>query len=179
MHWIIYAELKKFADQLGPDAWDRMLAEAKLDRRGFAPGKTHPDSDALALVQAAAKLTRRPADDVLAAFGEFIVPDLLKFYGNLVKPGWTALDVIEHAEQAIHTIVRLNEPTASPPKLRSARPSRREVVIRYDSGRRMCAVARGIAKGVADHFEERVAVSEPQCMGAGAEACELRVRALS
>lgn len=179
MHWIIYAELKKFVElRLGPDRWDTILIAAKLGAAKFVAGQNRPDSDAAAIVGAAARLTGTPAQQLLESFGEFLVPDLLKFYGNLVRPEWRTLDVIQNAEQAIHTIVRVNDSTARPPKLACERTAKDTVTIRYDSPRQMCGVARGIVNGLAAHYREKVRVTEPRCMHAGALSCEIRVRSL-
>jgi len=49
------------------------------------------------------------------------------------------------------------------------------VVITYTSPRKMCAVAKGIIRGVAAHYQEQVTVDEPQCMLRGDAACVLHV----
>jgi len=40
----------------------------------------------------------------------------------------------------------------------------------------MCAVAKGIARGMARHFKETVATSESSCMLAGAKECRISVQ---
>ena len=64
------------------------------------------------------------------------------------------LDVIEHTEQTIHRVVRRRQPGALPPRLRTVRVGPKMVILTYDSPRRLCAVARGIARGVAARFAE-------------------------
>ena len=66
---------------------------------------------------------------------------------------------------------------AKPPEIRCERLSPDEVVVRYASGRRMCGVARGIARGVADHYGDRVEIAEPSCMLRGDAECRIHVRA--
>jgi hypothetical protein len=177
MHGIIFVELKKFADQsFGARTWDRLLSDAGLKMRVFVPFQEYPDADAIALVRAASALTGQSADAVLQAFGEFIVPDLLALYGSLLDARWKTLDVIEHTEQTIHAVVRLRNPGARPPELRCERPSLDEVVIHYASARRMCGVAKGIARGLARHFGETVSIEEAACMHTGGRECRISVR---
>src|SRR5207244_2056324 len=63
-----------------------------------------------------------------------------------------------------------------PPLLRCARPTAEEVVITYTSPRRLCALARGIIRGVARHYGEPVTITETTCMHRGAEACTISIR---
>jgi predicted hydrocarbon binding protein len=52
------------------------------------------------------------------------------------------------------------------------------VLITYDSPRKLCAVARGIVRGVASHFGERIAIEGRRCMHRGDPHCLIAVRAL-
>jgi hypothetical protein len=83
-----------------------------------------------------------------------------------------------NAEETIHEVIRRVNPKANPPRLKCERPSPEEVVIHYASPRKMCGVAKGIAKGIANHYGERVALMERACMHRGAPHCEISVKLL-
>ena len=100
-------------------------------------------------------------------------------YGHLLKPGWKSIDVIEHTEGTVHTVVRVQNPGAKPPQLKSQRLSDSEVLLVYDSPRRMCALAIGIAKGLALHFGENITTRETICMHKGANRCEILFRKIA
>jgi hypothetical protein len=102
----------------------------------------------VALVQAASTLTGIPVQDLLEAFGAALVPGLLRVYGSMVKKSWRTLDLVEHTEGVMHTVVRRRMPGADPPPLSCARPSPSEVVVTYTSGRRLRSLARGIIRGI-------------------------------
>jgi hypothetical protein len=177
MHGVIFSELRKYVeDRLGESAWPKLLEEAGVAGRIFLPVKTYPDEDALTLVSTAVRLTGRAQDALLEDFGAFIAPDLLKMYGHLVDKDWKTLDVIEHTEETIHKVVRARNPGAAPPELQCSRPSKDEVVITYASPRRMCAIAKGIARGLAAHYDETVRVGERACMLKGDPECRITVR---
>ena len=177
MHGLIFAELKKFVDaQLGTGAWTNLLQKSGLSAKTYVAVQEYPDAEIVALVTTASQLTSIPVPDLLEAFGRFIVPDLLKSYGALLDKKWKTLDVIEHTENTIHRVVRLRNPGAKPPELVCRRPSEDEVMIHYASPRKMCSVAKGIARGVADHFSEQVEISELSCMHNGGSSCEISVR---
>jgi len=177
MHGIIYTELQQFVEQsLGPGAWAKVLRAANLENRIYMSVSDYPDAEMFAIVNAASNLSQAPPDATIEAFGVFIAPDLLRMYSVLIKREWKTLDVIEHTEAVIHTIVRKNQIGSTPPELRYTRIGPHEVEVRYDSARRLCRLARGIMKGIAQSFGERIEIVEYQCMHHGAPACVIHIR---
>jgi len=172
VHGLIHLELQKFVSaNFGAPAWDTLLANAGLAAEVYTPLSSYPDEHVGALVREAVKMTGTPAEALLESFGEALVPAYLSLYGSLLAPHWRTLDVLENTEQTIHRVVRKRHPGAEPPRLRAERTSAHEVVMTYDSPRRLCAVARGIARGVAKHFHEPLEMFERECMHRGAAAC--------
>ncbi len=177
MHGLIFSELKTFVDAtLGPTAWPALLDKAGTPGKIYMPIATYPDGDAVTLVTTASQVTGRPVAELLESFGEFIAPDLLRMYASLLDRRWTTLDVLEHTEETIHQVVRSQSPGSRPPELRTTRESADQVIIEYDSPRRMCSVAKGIVRGLARHFGETVELQETRCMLRGAASCRLLVR---
>jgi hypothetical protein len=177
VHGIIHHELQKFVvANHGPATWRQLLERAGVANKVYIVSQSYPDEDAVALVQAASEMTGAPANDILEQFGEFIVPDLVALYAPLIKPGWRTLDFLENTEDTIHHVVRMRQKNAAPPALRCLRRGPKEVTIIYTSARKMCAVAKGITRGVAKHYGEAIQISEPECMHAGRPACRISVR---
>ena len=177
MHGIIHLELEKFVVQtFGRDAWEQIVDRAGLADRLYTPMQAYPDQDVVKVVEVAVSMTKKPAEELLEAFGEFLVPTYLSVYGPLLDSEWRTLDVIEHTEETIHRVVRMRQPGAAPPRLRVKRTAPDEVAIHYDSPRRLCSVARGITRGVAKHFGERVTISDQQCMHRGDAECVIVVK---
>lgn len=174
MHGIIFTELRKYVDEkLGGDAWSELLNSAGLSGRMYLPIQEYPDSEAVALVTTASRITGLDAGTILERFGEFIAPSLLGMYRTLVKPEWKTLDLVENTEGTIHTVVRARNPGAKPPELKAVRLSPTELKLTYGSQRKLCHVAKGIVKGMAAHFGEQVSLVETQCMHKGANTCEM------
>lgn len=177
MHGIIFSELKKFVDgKLGPDSWTKLMKESGLKAKVYLSTQEYPDAEINLLVSTASRLTGKNPQAILEEFGEFIVPDLVNIYGSLIKPAWRTLDLIEHTEETIHKVVRIKNPGAHPPELKCTRPSPKEVVITYNSARKMCAVAKGIARGIAKHYREQIMIHESSCMLRGNAVCILSIR---
>jgi hypothetical protein len=177
MHGIIHLQLQRFVEsRYGVEGWRALSRRAGLDSRVFTAVESYPDEDILRLVTEAVGLTGVPADVLLEAFGQFLVPTYLSVYGSLVKPTWRTLDLLQHTEHTIHRVVRVRQPGAAPPELRVERVSSSEVSVTYASRRRLCAVARGIILGVAEHFRETVLMTERTCMLRGDDVCRIGVR---
>lgn len=181
MHGTIFTEFQKYvADRLGgEDAWQSLLRDAGIQRDHYESLEEYPDDEAIVLIAIAARKAGMDVQTLLQDFGEFIAPALLDLYWAVVDPKWKTLDVIEHSENAIHKVVRLKDPKARPPYLRTSRPSHDEVLITYTSPRRMCALAKGIAYGIAQHYQERILVKDKKCMHLGDQTCVLSIRRMS
>ncbi len=177
MHGMIFSEIKKYVGaRLGAEAWQKLLQEAGIGFKVYMVTNDYPDSEAVALVSAASRITGTPVAGVLEDFGAFIVPDLLVTYGSSVRPEWRTLDVLENTENVMHAAVRVRNHNAQPPRLVCERVGPHEVVINYSSQRKMCSLAKGIVRGIALHFKEAVAISEPQCMHKGDPSCKFVVQ---
>jgi predicted hydrocarbon binding protein len=180
MHGTIFSEFQKYVEKHlgGEEAWRSLLRETGIQRESYQPLEEYPDDEAIVLIATAARKAEKDVRTLLQDFGEFIAPSLLDMYWAVIDPDWKALDVIEHSEDAIHRVVRLKDPKARPPYLRTKRPTDQEVIITYTSPRRMCALAKGIAYGIAKHYGERIAVKDKKCMHLGDRTCVLSVRRL-
>ena len=176
MHGIIFGELKKLVDtKLGGDTWRELFKDTGLGPKVYMPVTEYPDAEAVALIEAIARRTGKEPRTIMEELGEFIAPDLLALYRHMVKPEWRTLELLENTEETIHRVVRLRNPGARPPELRTDREGD-EVLITYRSARRMCGVAVGIVRGLALHYGETIEIKELSCMLDGSSACRILVK---
>lgn len=177
MHGIVFGELKQYVTaRLGPSGWSELLEDAGLGSKLYLAIQEYPDEELGAILGAASARTGLPAAALLQDFGDFIGPHLVRMYRMYIQPEWKTLDVIEHTEERVHKIVRLQHRGARPPYLSTTRRGDDEIVIHYASERRLCALAKGIATGIARHYGETLAVHELTCMHSGAATCEIVLR---
>jgi predicted hydrocarbon binding protein len=178
MQGVVFHELKGLAQaHLGPLGWESLLGQAGLPRRIYLAFMDYPDTEVVALVEAAARMTGRPRQRVLEELGERLGPSLLRTYGVLVQPGWNVLDMVEHMER-IHAQVR-RDTRHRPPGVVCQRVRRDVVQVSYSSPRKLCGLGIGTIRGLARHLGQRVVVEEHRCMHQGAPTCELEVRQLA
>jgi len=176
---MVFGELKKFVDKnLGGDSWQSLLKQLNL-RKVYIPIQEYPDEEILSLIGAASKHTGISIHDLLVVFGKFIAPTLLQSYHRQITATWTLMDLLEHTESTIHKVVRLRNPSATPPQLQIERINTDNIVITYTSPRQICGLALGIAQGLADQFGEQVEITEDHCMLLGDPACKIEIQRLS
>lgn len=176
MHGLVFAELKKFViTGLGADAWNRLVAATGNADRVYLPSQVYKDEELMKLVATASEVTGKPAGELVEGFGEFMVPGLVRTYGAHINPAWRTLELLENTEETMHRVVRVSSPGAEPPQLSVKRTGPREVVIEYGSSRRLCALAKGIVRGIAKHYTESVTIDETACMLLKAPTCRIRV----
>jgi len=174
---VLYIEIAKFAhSRVGEQGWQRVIQQAGVPARRYYRVADYPDEEAFALLAALSLQLQQPVSGLLESLGEFVVPDLVKMARMWIAPEWKTLDLIANTEQTIHEMLRGEGSSIDPPRLRCRRTGPDEVVVTYDSTRRMCSLAKGIVRGLAHHYGEQITVSEPACMLKGAPACELVVR---
>ena len=177
MHGVIMTELQKFVtERHGAKAWQDILGRAGLPSTFYMTSATYPDAEIMAIVEAASAMTGASAAALLEAFGEALVPGLVQVYGRLIEREWRTLDLIEHTEQTIHSVVRRQNAGAEPPRLQCNRLAPNEVLVTYTSARKLCAVAKGIVRGIAMHFQDNILILERECMLKGDPACKILVR---
>lgn len=178
MHGILFKALKDYViDSHGDETWQEIRREAGIGSKIYLPVTTYDDDELIELIEATADVTDSTAPQLLEPLGVSIARQLLDTYGNLVRGDWSALDLIENTEEHIHTVLRTHNPELTPPELVCDRQNAESVTVRYRSDRQLCAVAKGIARGVGAHYEESLSISEVHCMHDGDDYCELVVSA--
>ena len=161
MHGRIHTGLANFVkSKHGTLAWKKIMEEALLADRLYLQVGSYPDEEIQALVIAAEKVLDVSADELLEEFGFYLVPQLIDDYRSYIDPQWKTIELLLNTEQTIHRVVRLKDKHAAPPRLQFRQVRSNTLVLDYDSPRKMQAVARGMIRGVADWYGERVLLKE-------------------
>jgi hypothetical protein len=179
MHGMIMDEIKRYVEaKYGESTWKELLKQAGVGKKTYYPVMNYPDKETLQIVATASQMTGLAIDAILEDFGQFIVPDLADLCSVLLKPHWKTLDFLENTEHLIHEMIRRHW-RVQPPILECERVSVSEVLIKYGSPRKMCSVAKGIAKGVAQYYHQSIILTEKSCMNHGHNRCLISVRLYS
>lgn len=176
MHGFILTQLERFVTTaLGSGAWSSVLREADLGDRVYVAVSSYPDHELRDIVVAASRRTGVAVDRVLFDFGRFLAPDLVRNYRHLLDPDWRTLDLLEHADGVVARVAKRGD-EAPRAKSFEVRRAERTATIVYRSELALCAMARGVVIGLADHYGENVSVREPTCALKGARECTIQVR---
>ncbi len=159
----------------GPDTWDDLLDSAGVDG-SFTSLGSYPDETMLALVDAAAGATGATPADILRWFGEAAMPQLAERYGVFFKGHRSARSFILSVNEIIHPEVRKLYSGAGCPHFQFSTAPDGDLIIGYQSPRRLCALAEGFIRGAAAHYGEQVTISHLACMLEDSPVCRLRVR---
>lgn len=161
MHGIIFHEFRHFTNQqLGFQGWNKILKEADLEGKLYLPMQMYPDDELESLLQSASNHMTLKRDALLERFGQHIIPQFMRIFGQIVKQEWHLMDVLEHTEDVIHRTIRQYDRNATPPPLICERAGATCVHIYYASPRNMLAFGRGLVLGLSEYYKEPVRISE-------------------
>lgn len=173
---LIFHELSRYVTaKLGAQAWPKLQSAALTSSKVYLATQSYPDAELVKLVTTAASMANLPVPAVLEDFGQFIAPSLLRMAGLMIDPKWKTLDLLENTEGTMHKMIRRANTSADPARLSAVRRGPKELALSYRSERKLCPVAKGVIKGVAAHYHERVSILETKCMTKGAPACEMTI----
>jgi hypothetical protein len=177
VHGIVFEELREYVWKTdGAEAWTQLLQQAVPGRRFYGPDSGYPDEELEALLAGLSTKAGVGRNELLRGFGKFVAPTLLDLYRPLLQPEWDLFDLLEHVEETIHRVVRLDDPAALPPSLRIDRAAKERVVVHYDSERKMCFFAKGIIDGLQAEYSQDVAITTSRACTAATPNARSRSR---
>jgi len=163
------------SSDFGEATWDRLLDDAGLDGAYTSLG-SYDDAEVFRLVDVASAALAIPPQEVLRWFGRRAMPLLVQRYPQFFSAHATARSFLLTLNSLIHPEVRKLYPGATPPVFDFDTSDSQNLVIGYNSARRLCALAEGFMQGAAEHFQEQAQISQPACMHDGADKCVFHVR---
>jgi hypothetical protein len=159
----------------GPDVWADLIDMTDIEG-AFTSLGSYPDETLLALVDTAATMTGRTPAAVLRWFGTAAMPLLADRYGVFFEGHRSARSFILSVNEIIHPEVRKLYSGAGCPNFQFSTAPDGDLIIGYQSPRRLCALAEGFILGAAAHFGEQVSISHLACMLEDSPLCRIRVR---
>ncbi len=177
MKGIIFNLLEEVVNkQLGEDAWDAILEGGAAEGAYTSLGNYH-DEEFARLIGALSERTGRNCREALKWFGHCSMPYLAQRYPELFSSHKSLRSFLLSLNDVIHAEVRKLYPGADVPIFEFETPAgaaaHDTLLIHYRSKRRLCQLAEGFIVGAADHYKERVVVTQPNCMLDGAVACQI------
>lgn len=176
MKGIIFNLVEEFVVAEGGErAWDRLLDLADLDG-GYSSLGDYADEELFALVSAYAETHDLTPADTTRAIGRQALLGLAERYPQFFTPHAHTWEMLLTLNDVIHPEVRKLHTASRPPDFVFTSTDPDDFVMGYSSARHLCFLAEGMIAGAAEHYGERVAVSQSQCMHDGAAQCVIHCR---
>jgi hypothetical protein len=161
---------------VGENAWDEILLAADVAGAYTSLGN-YPDEQFIALLHRLSGRSGRTERETLRWFGRLAMPILARRFPDFFQRHQSLRPFLLTLNDVIHAEVRKLYPGADVPVFEFETPAgpagHDRLVIHYRSKRRLCPLAEGFIEGAADHFDERVEVSQASCMLDGAPTCQI------
>jgi len=151
---ILFLLRKFFVNNYSDGTWEKLNKMAETGTTAYEMTRNYPIKNFDGILSAASSITGSPVNTLKEEFGEYLVPDLFRLYGNYLNEDWKTFDVIENTEKIMHSAVRRLNSSAEPPVLNVNRVNDKLLIIDYYSKRKMASLAVGIVKGIAHYFNE-------------------------
>jgi Haem-NO-binding len=174
MKGIIFNLLEDFiVDGWGEERFERIFSACPLHTKtAFVGPGTYPDSDLFALVERATVELGVDAPTALRAFGRYAMPKLAGKFEVFVRDHRHPKSFLCTLDTLIHVEVRKLFEHAEPPHLWFEDPAPNELVLHYQSRRKLCPLFEGLLDGTADYFGVPFTRTQTACMGDGAPSCD-------
>jgi hypothetical protein len=173
---IIFNLLEEAVEQsFGEGAWDTVLETAKLEGAYTSLG-SYPDQELLNLVAAASSVLNKSTDEILRWFGVTAIPLLAAKYPVFFVGHTGTRSFLLTLNDIIHPEVRKLYPGADVPDFTyRLTASGDDLVMIYESKRKLCMLAEGFIEGSAGYYKEAVTIEQVECMHRGGARCVFQI----
>lgn len=180
MKGIVFTLLNELIEEkFGIEIWDEVVTENNLSSEGaYTSGDTYPESEFKKILKSLSKKTNISEVDLIHLFGQRMFHKLAERYPELVPNNLSLKNFLKTIDGIIHVEVLKLHPTAELPRFKYEDNAANELIMNYQSPRKLCALATGLILGSAEHYHEKVTISQPVCMLEGADHCELKIKFL-
>ena len=180
MYGLIHSAARQMVlEQLGADAWSRILARAGYVDMHFINGEVYGDEVTFGLVGASSDVIAMPADELLFAFGRYWIGFVGQsaFSSAMKATGKDFVSFVAGLDR-LHRSVRIAMPEARMPSFEVLQPDAAHVKILYVSDRRgLEAFVAGLLQGLMDRFGESGQISHAHAPDGVVFTIALRARA--
>ncbi len=177
MKGIIFTVLEKMVqEKFGLETWDLLLAKVNPQSGGaYTTAATYEDAELLNLVSNLSIMTSISQEDLIFAFGEYMLLQLSIKYPGFFK-GIDFRNFLVSIDNVIHVEVKKLYPEANLPDFQYEMPSENELIMLYRSPRKMCRLAEGLIQGASLHFNTKYNLKHTKCLHRGDDHCRMEIK---
>lgn len=180
MHGLIFVTWEKYLSERFGTLFLQTYRETIGETLSNLPvaNRLYDDTILLAGVGAASKQADLPVDTLLREYGRYFIINGLTGHlcSYILSNVHNSRDLLLTMRDA-HARLRRTMHGMVPPLFEYGKPSApNEVVILYDSERKLCSVLKGAVEGAAQRYGETAQVHEQTCMKRGDAVCQIVAR---
>lgn len=148
-------------EKFGVEVIDEIIQESNLESEGvFSAVGTYPFSDMVKLLTGLSNKVDLPAPALLNAFGHYLFGKLIERYPYVVSNLNNSFDLLAAIDNHIHVEVQKLYPTADLPDFTIENHSENEMILLYESPRKLSDLAEGLIEATLFHFKEDVSIQK-------------------
>lgn len=157
---VVFTEFMDLVEaRFSPATLDAIIDRAALDHDGaYTAVGDYPHQEMVRLLGALSEHSGVPIPDLLEAFGAHLFGQLAKLHPGLLGERPSLFDLLARLDDTIHPEVLRLYPRAQLPHFDVIERDAHHLVLRYDSPRRMEALAKGLILGAAHLYGVEVSV---------------------
>jgi Haem-NO-binding len=161
MKGVVFTEFLGFvAESFGEDAVDDIIDASRLPSGGaYTSVGTYAHAEMTSLCDALSKVAKEPASQLVCRFGSRLSETFARDYSEFFAKSSSFFDFIASVEDHIHVEVLKLYPDAELPNFKVVSRTDSEMVLDYQSPRRMSNLAEGLILGSARQFGVTVQVT--------------------
>ncbi len=177
MKGIILVSFNEFIEELwGVEFWDELLNEAELPSEGvYTTAHTYDDQELFTLIGLVVDKQNISVKDAQFSFGKWVFKKLYSIAPAGVHDFKDVFEFLHAVQGFIHVEVHKLNPDALRPEFEFLSETPNQLSFHYQSPRKLCFFCEGIVHGLAEHTEQEIKVSQPECEHEGDQRCVLVV----
>jgi hypothetical protein len=176
MKGVVFDILRDMVEEhYGLEGWQAIL-DASGSNGIYVASKTYDDSELMGLVASASKITQIPSDDLIFAFGEYMVSGFHQRFPHFFIEAESFIKFLVSVDKIIHVEVRKLYPDAGLPTFDYCDEEPTKLTMIYKSPRKLCRLAEGLISGSAKHFNQNYELTHDVCMHTNSDHCELNIQ---
>ncbi len=176
MKGIVFTVFNKMVEEtFGENMWEDLLDDVDPESGGiYTTAGTYEAGELLGYVGALAQRTGEAPENLVRAFGKYMLKQLAGVYPQLFE-GHNLKSFLMSVHDVIHVEVQKLYPGAELPTFTYEDPGGDELVMKYQSPRKLCVLAEGLMDGAAEHFNTKLERKHETCMHKGDDHCRFEL----
>jgi predicted hydrocarbon binding protein len=161
-------------EKMGMSVWNDLLDKVNPPSKGiYTNGMQYDDSEIMAFIAELSILTKMSPPTLIRNFGEYLFIGLFNNNQASLSHINNLKDFLKGIDHVIHKEVRRLYPDAYLPTFKVSETPDGDLIMLYQSKRKLCHLSEGLITGAAKHFDESISINHPECMHYGSEKCKL------